>query len=63
MLARAPPTAGKRRAFPRFYFVSQQALLDILANSAYPHRIQKHMAKIFQACALRDPHCMPPGVP
>jgi dynein heavy chain, axonemal len=40
---------SKRRAFPRFYFVSQDALLDILSNGNSPEKINKHMSKIFQA--------------
>lgn len=38
---------SKRRAFPRFYFVSQDALLDILSNGNSPEKINKHMSKIF----------------
>jgi len=38
---------SKRRAFPRFYFVSQEALLDILSNGNSPEKINKHMSKIF----------------
>ena len=40
---------GKRRAFPRFYFVAQVDLLDILSNGNAPEKIMKHMPKIFQA--------------
>jgi dynein heavy chain len=40
---------GKRRSFPRFYFVSQADLLDILSNGNSPEKINKHMSKIFQA--------------
>jgi dynein heavy chain len=40
---------GKRRSFPRFYFVSQAGLLDILSNGNSPEKINKHMSKIFQA--------------
>ncbi len=40
---------GKRRAFPRFYFVSTTDLLDILSNGNNPPRIMRHMPKIFQA--------------
>lgn len=40
---------SKRRAFPRFYFVSQEALLDILSNGNSPEKINVHMSKIFQA--------------
>jgi len=40
---------SKRRAFPRFYFVSVNDLLDILSNGNNPAKINKHMSKIFQA--------------
>jgi len=40
---------GKRRAFPRFYFVSTADLLDILSNGNSPAKVMIHMPKIFQA--------------
>lgn len=40
---------SKRRAFPRFYFVSPADLLDILSNGNNPKKIMVHMPKIFQA--------------
>jgi dynein heavy chain, axonemal len=40
---------SKRRAFPRFYFVSVNDLLDILSNGNSPEKINRHMSKIFQA--------------
>lgn len=39
---------SKRRAFPRFYFVSAADLLDILSNGNNPARVQIHMNKCFQ---------------
>ena len=45
---------GKRRAFPRFYFVSTNDLLDILSNGNSPHKVMKHMSKIFQAINTLD---------
>ena len=33
---------GKRRQFPRFYFVSEVDLLDILSNGSRPRRIIHH---------------------
>lgn len=39
----------KRTAFPRFYFVSQNDLLDILSNGNNPSKVMIHMPKIFQA--------------
>ena len=38
---------GKRRAFPRFYFVSVNDLLDILSNGNNPTKINRHMPKIY----------------
>lgn len=38
---------GKRRAFPRFYFVSTADLLDILSNGNSPNKVMTHMPKIF----------------
>lgn len=40
---------GKRRAFPRFYFVSTNDLLDILSNGNNPTRIMRHMCKVLLA--------------
>ena len=40
---------SKRRAFPRFYFVSPADLLDILSNGNAPDKVMCHMPKIFQA--------------
>ena len=39
---------SKRRAFPRFYFVSTADLLDILSNGNNPVRVMQHMSKCFQ---------------
>jgi dynein heavy chain len=39
----------KRAAFPRFHFVSQNDLLDILSNGNNPSKVMVHMPKIFQA--------------
>ncbi|MEW5298846.1 MAG: hypothetical protein WDW36_001923 [Sanguina aurantia] len=40
---------SKRRAFPRFYFVSTADLLDILSNGNSPVKVMQHMSKCFQA--------------
>ena len=40
---------SKRRAFPRFYFVSTADLLDILSNGNNPVKVMIHMNKCFQA--------------
>jgi dynein heavy chain, axonemal len=38
---------GKRRQFPRFYFVSKNDLLDILSNGSNPRKIMQHVTKVF----------------
>jgi len=45
---------GKRKAFPRFRFVSVTDLLDILSNGNNPNKINKPMSKIFQAIDRLD---------
>jgi len=37
----------KRRAFPRFYFVSSNDLLDILSKGKNPKEIEPHFSKVF----------------
>ncbi|KAH7825191.1 dynein haevy chain 4, outer dynein arm beta [Monocercomonoides exilis] len=37
----------KRRAFPRFYFLSAADLLNILSEGTNPHAVQCHMPKLF----------------
>lgn len=55
---------SKRRAFPRFYFVSTADLLDILSNGNSPTRVMMHMSKCFQAIEKLklDNETPPPGV-
>lgn len=40
---------GRRRQFPRFYFMSEADLLDILSNGSRPERIMPHCSKIYLA--------------
>lgn len=37
---------SKRLVFPRFYFVSEADLLDILSNGSNPKAVMKHCDKI-----------------
>lgn len=37
----------KRRIFPRFYFISNDDLLDILVNANEPDLLQPHLKKLF----------------
>jgi dynein heavy chain len=37
----------KKKAFPRFYFVSNQALLDILSNGNNPHKVAEYFGDCF----------------
>ena len=38
---------GRRRQFPRYYFVSEADLLDILSNGGHPEKILVHVPKIY----------------
>lgn len=38
---------GRRRQFPRYYFVSEADLLDILSNGSHPEKILVHIPKVY----------------
>lgn len=41
----------QRQAFPRFYFVGDEDLLEILGNAQDPRQIQRHCGKLFAGIA------------
>lgn len=60
---------SKRRAFPRFYFVSSADLLDILSNGNNPIKVMQHMNKCFQvytmsaaSFCMSESHCSSAGI-
>lgn len=41
-----PSCSGKKRVFPRFHFMSEADLLDILSNGNHPTKVVKHIDKL-----------------
>ncbi|OQR92538.1 dynein heavy chain [Achlya hypogyna] len=44
----------QRAAFPRFYFVGDEDLLEMIGNSKEPKQIQRHLNKMFAGVAALD---------
>ena len=44
----------KKKAFPRFYFVANQALLDILSNGNKPLKVASYLGDVFEAVKTLD---------
>jgi dynein heavy chain len=46
----------KRRDFPRFYFLANNDLFNLLGNSKDPLRVNKHIKKYFEGIARLNIH-------
>merc|ERR1719326_1986629 len=44
----------KKKAFPRFYFVANQALLDILSNGNKPLKVAAYLGDVFDGVQTLD---------
>lgn len=52
----------KRKAFARFYFVSEQALLDILSNGTNPEKVDEYLGDCFDGLKSLE-FVKGPGIP
>jgi dynein heavy chain len=55
----------KKKIFPRFYFVSNQALLDILSNGNNPEKVDEYLGDCFDGMKrlsfIKGPGYVPPS--